>query len=477
MKNYQKQKCLIATLLLLTMIPLFMIPSSANSAQTEWKGRDESEVIVTDGDCPIVVEHETLTFDIQELPQYSYYDEHPSSPAGTVSAEYTFYNPSDMTVTTKLAFPVGDSYQAWPGNYTDYQITLNGEVVESQTHHTIYYYYANDFDLSVDLPKLCFDYKDDDFYKMDLPVTQYTITLPYYALTGSNYTRYGIDINPDNYPNTEFYFPDKPHWHVLEDGTYRLYDFARPGREITFYAIGEKLENAPVIRVYEDYKCNDDQLMTNDLAVVRRSGECTLGDLIFEKYDESRGISKIDWYNANIDLLRAGRDKNLPRVNVSDFTDFGEAMLRTWYCYEITLAPGERVTNKITAPIYPDISEEYRPSIFKYTYLLSPASTWTDFGTLDIVINTPFYMVKNNIDGFEKTENGYSLTLNGLPKDESGEYIDLNFILSESENPEWIYGSFLSNNKSKPGFFKAIGNFFVSIFNAIVNFFKRIFSF
>ena len=86
MKNYQKQKCLIATLLLLTMIPLFMIPSSANSAQTEWKGRDESEVIVTDGDCPIVVEHETLTFDIQELPQYSYYDEHPSSPAGPVSA-------------------------------------------------------------------------------------------------------------------------------------------------------------------------------------------------------------------------------------------------------------------------------------------------------------------------------------------------------------------------------------------------------
>jgi len=63
-------------------------------------------------------------------------------------------------------------------------------------------------------------------------------------------------------------------------------------------------------------------------------------------------------------------------------------------------------------------------------YLLSPAQTWDKFGSLEILINTPYYITESSINGFEKTENGYRCKLNGLPNEE------LEFTLSTSDNPQ-----------------------------------------
>ena len=103
--------------------------------------------------------------------------------------------------------------------------------------------------------------------------------------------------------------------------------------------------------------------------------------------------------------------------------------LMRWYEYEITIAPKESIVNTVTAPIYPAIDMNYDPNIFSYTYLLSPASTWASFGELEVIINTPFFITENSLDGFTKTEAGYTLKRNGLP---SGE---LEFTLCTSENP------------------------------------------
>ena len=118
----------LLTLLCLSLIFSLSIPVSANSAQTEWTGRTESGVVTTDEDCPIVIEHETLTFDLQEFPKYDYtsYDDF-ASYTGRVTAEYTFYNPSDMEVTARLAFPIETDY-TYPHSYTDYEITVNGDI-------------------------------------------------------------------------------------------------------------------------------------------------------------------------------------------------------------------------------------------------------------------------------------------------------------------------------------------------------------
>ena len=91
--------------------------------------------------------------------------------------------------------------------------------------------------------------------------------------------------------------------------------------------------------------------------------------------------------------------------------------------------------NAVTAPIYPAIDLDYKPGVYSYTYLLSPASTWAKFGKLDVVVNTPFYITKNSLSGFEKTENGYSARFDGLPEGE------LEFTLCSAENPKYApYG-------------------------------------
>ena len=87
---------------------LGMIPVSANSAQTEWEGSAQGGIVVSDSECPLIVENELLTFDIQEFPKtfYESLDEYLAY-SGKVTAEYTFYNPSDYTVRATLAFPFG----------------------------------------------------------------------------------------------------------------------------------------------------------------------------------------------------------------------------------------------------------------------------------------------------------------------------------------------------------------------------------
>ncbi|MBQ3000737.1 MAG: hypothetical protein IJD63_03205, partial [Oscillospiraceae bacterium] len=121
----------------------------------------------------------------------------------------------------------------------------------------------------------------------------------------------------------------------------------------------------------------------------------------------------------------------------------------------------------VTAPIYPSIDTDYDPDIYGYTYLLSPAKTWKSFGTLDIVVNTPYYITESSLEGFEKTDTGYTLTLEGLPDGE------LTFTLSTSEDPEPpktnIFYGFLYVIAF---FFSGIVYLFESLFAGIVNLFS-----
>ena len=95
-------------IVLLLMFSLLAVPASANSAQTQWRGTDATGAIVTENDCPLIVEHELLTFDIGQFPE-SYYREVSDYLAysGRVTAEYTFYNPADYSVDATLVFPFG----------------------------------------------------------------------------------------------------------------------------------------------------------------------------------------------------------------------------------------------------------------------------------------------------------------------------------------------------------------------------------
>ena len=107
--------------------------------------------------------------------------------------------------------------------------------------------------------------------------------------------------------------------------------------------------------------------------------EMSFKDYALRGYDETSGILESDWYNAQVELLRLSSEtlgNGLIQIEEGDFS------LMRWYEYTLTLEPGQTLKNAVTAPLYPAIDAGYTPSLYSYTYLLSPAKTWAQFGEL-----------------------------------------------------------------------------------------------
>ena len=103
-----------------------------------------------------------------------------------------------------------------------------------------------------------------------------------------------------------------------------------------------------------------------------------------------------------------------------------------WYRYTIEVGPGETVTNAVTAPAYPAIDGKYENPLQKYTYLLSPASLWKKFGTLDVIVRSGEYLTESSPSSFEKTEEGYKAHFDSLPEGE------LTFTICADESPRHV---------------------------------------
>lgn len=411
----------------------------ANSAQTYWQGTAASGAIIAEKDCPITVEHELLTFDINDFPP-NYYRADDFSYTGKVTAEYTFRNPADYTVTATLAFPFGTYPSYIPQSYNEddeqeysdthrYGVTVNGIGIESNLRHT----YINGAYSNADLEKIGSSYIEGSFYKADMPVTKYTFKAS------------GITKEPHNSAYASFSLtanPAETRTIMLPNSGYDYHDgkksatagvWVENGDEIVIYAIGKPYESAPAFTVY--YSGAEEEI-TDGSVELTSTETMTYEQLVFTEYEEERGISKVDWFNAIVCMHESiGAEAGL----IFDFhapLNLSRDSLMRWYIYEITLAPGQTLTNAVTVPIYPDIDGNYEPSVYSYEYLLSPAATWKSFGALDIIINTPYYIIDSGFENTEKTENGYKLSFDSLPDGE------LEFKLSASQAPEEIKSAY-----------------------------------
>ena len=432
-------KIFALSLALCILLGVGTVPVFANSAQSYWEGVDQTGAIITDGDSPIVVEKELLTFDLQEFPK-NYYSEIDEFLAytGKVTAEYTFYNPSEMTVTAKLLFPFGcdaqyaDFYDYEANTRLDnvdtgkYDILVNGEAVNKTIRYTLSSYH-DQFVLDEDLGLLHDGYVQDDFYSSDLTVTKYT-----FKVSGVDNEKYraadvGFDV-PEGVGNFRIYYPGQNGAHKQNDGDMRIHGSADELSEL--YVFGTPPSQLPDWKVYKDGGVEDEEVISGTVSLFS-TDTMTFQEFVLSNWSAETGVSEVDWYNAAVCELK-GSLKNsgdYPIVNMYYHSQNFDGSLMRWYEYEITLGAGERIVNVVTAPIYPSIDLRYEPDVFGYTYLLSPAKTWKSFGELEIVINTPYYVSNSSIDGFTKIETGYTVKLDGLPDGE------LTFNLSTSENP------------------------------------------
>ena len=398
-----------------------LITVSANSAMKYWHGSSGNGTVSSDQDCPLTVEHEDLSFFITDVPD-TYFDsiEMLSAYRSYVQADYTFRNPTDMTVTSRLVFPFGiapsylevKSLDTLPEAYT---VAVNGIPAETKLRCT---YQKSTFDVTRDIDMLRDGYYDDPFYSPDLPVNHLVYTAA--DLPESDHSVLAFEMANDPM-KTRLYLEDANSWNSSA-ASLRTGAFVSNGDTLDLWILGEMPETLPQWKGYEDLSLEKE---TEGKAELTSSETMTMYEAVFRSYDPESGILENDWYNAWVSLLNAemtagGLIGELPRSI--------ESRLMRWYDYEITLEPGETVINSVRAPLWPSRDDAYEPPVFEYTYLLSPASTWSSFGDLDVDIHTQLYMVRQDETfAFEKTDDGYHAHLDGLPDKE------LVFSLSASE--------------------------------------------
>ena len=433
---------LVAFAILFFIGDLFRLTAYANSARRIWYGVDMTGTIVKGENCPVEVENEQLSFDISEFPQ-SYYEKKGDflKYNGKVTAKYTFYNPADYKVTAKLVFPFGLYPEYGPDEYDEknqvykrtddtakFDIKINGKEIKKTLRHTLYYS-ENVFDVHKEMSMISDGFIKDDFYSPELSVTKYV-----YKISGVDKKLYNREVAEIEIPafdgKRRYYLEQSSYGFTTNDkGNTRIGVDAENGEEVEFYVIGEPVKDLPKWKFYESGS-NESKEIKGEMKL-KSTSKMTFKEFALAKLDKNGQILESDWYNIIVELYKQATVENSGAIFISVY-DTGERLksLLRWYEYEITLGPGEKITNTIEAPMYPTIDESYDPGIYKYNYLLSPASTWAKFGNLNVDINTPFFMTDSNQDGFTKTETGYNFKSNGLPEGE------LRFTLCESEKPK-----------------------------------------
>lgn len=423
-----KKALFLSTILSISMA----LPAMANSAQTHFEGISPAGTLFTGKQSPLVVEQEVLTFDLQEFPESHYRElEEYLSYDGKVTAEYTFHNPSDADITVEMAFPFGRTpdygftYDAQTGerfyaaDAEKYDVMLDGVPIEKMTRHTLAYY-GDGFGLEKDIALLQDGFQKDGFFRPDLPVTKYTWHI---EDIDAEYTsaRAGF-VWKDNGETTRLLLQEQLGGTTTEESI-TVQCWVENDGEVVLYAFGEPLKKE--LKWFYENGMEDERFACTQTFVSAET-------LTFEEYalaQEHTGILDYDWYNALVGHLNANLlDFGVIGSEVHSVLDPARDLMR-WYAYEMTVPAGETIVNTVAAPMYPDVNVWYQPPVFDYTYLLSPAKTWADFGKLDIIVNTPYYMTDSDF-AFEKTETGYRTSLDGLPEGE------LSFTLCADEAPQ-----------------------------------------
>lgn len=440
-KRKSKIKCIASILLALLVCLLAVVPASANSGPRYWRGTGGTGVVSGQGECPLVVEHETLTFDVPELPQ-SYYE---STEAflqydAKVTAQYTFYNPTDMTVRANLLFPFGlspdygsylydeaqDTYQSGVDR-EKYGAQINGAPADTKVRYG-YWDGGYDFDPVQALSTIQEDLVKGEFLHADLPMYIYT-----YSVSGVDSATYraarvaaSFDYDP---ARTRVMLKDSLGGRLQDSGA-TIMAHVNNATEIVLYVFGEDVGEIDW-KFYENGGLETE--ISGQLSLTSKQST-TFYALAMHGRDPASDISAVDWFNAVLYCMEDSlwEQTCVYHSTLRDDWDVSSSLL-AWYEYEIELAPGQRLTNTVTAPLYPTIDDGYVPEIYTYLYMLTPASLWADFGTLDIYINTPYYLVDIDaslaVEEFSKTETGYALHLDSLPEQ------DLRFTLSTESSP------------------------------------------
>ena len=395
------------------------ISAEANTAPAYWEGTSSSGAIVKEENCPVVVEKEILNLNISTLPHGGKVEH--GKYAATVSAEYSFYNPTDSKVDMTLLFPFGvvPSYVSERANDEVSAVTVDGTSTECSVRYSYADNSSYDFNIDKETSRVQDGKKQDSFYAEDMPVKEYRLTLTVPEGNGVYCLKIKLSFNPKK---TRVLFPSESDTRLkISGGDMYAYSYFREAGEkiVTFYAVGESfLSESPKLYRGDKEIVSADSIAETDM---------TFSEFVLSERSENSNVSDIDWYNAFVDMLgeQGGKDGSVDGFLLE------EKNLMRWFEYRMSIPAGGRAVNRVCAPLYPTVDGSRNPR-FEYSYLLSPAGKWADFKEIEIKIDTPYYLSNGSLD-FTKTdkEDGkgftYSYNRSSLPQGE------LTFVLTEKD--------------------------------------------
>ncbi|MBR3358210.1 MAG: hypothetical protein IKG46_10360 [Solobacterium sp.] len=418
------------------------LPAKANSAIMIWQGTDVSGVVSADEECPLTVLHEDLTFQITDTPDSSFGD--PDSfrdYSSTVIAAYTFHNPSDLHVSARLAFPFGPlPYYAYPRSDEDYstvfekerekyRIEINGQPADVTMRYT--WLYGRDYDTSLDLPLLEDSYHTDEFLRPDTPVTIFTYKPVLSEPEKASHISASAVLSGDS---SEVRWMLEPFRGLTIKESRTEASVWASEEEVHLIVLGPQDPQEPSW-TFTDAETDKEAEGT---MVLENTETTTFLDCVLAAKKIFPDMSDHDWYNIFVGSLNASLEGS--RLYTNSFIEpVRHEQIMRWYVYTLEADPGETLINSVTAPVYPDVNMGYKEPVYTYTYLLSPASTWKEFGTLDVDIRTDLHLLKTSQPGFEQTDAGHRASFEKLPEGELS--FDLCTVSSPSRknNSGWLY--------------------------------------
>ena len=470
-------KKLISLLLIFVMLPCFILPTSAMapSPPTELYG-NTSTGIRFPTESGVIIEDQSVVFDLSDFPDYGD-KETAGEYSGSVTTEYTLYNPTDKEMTLKLSYildrvPSDYFEEVQDVEISKHSLMINGKDVQPAIRHCLFYSSYNENTNFHDL--IHDEYINDGVCGPNMTVTKYTFRQ---SGVTEEHARLGFNIPENDIYGRCFYLGERSYTSNRLADTVGLRIYAgENGSTFDVYVFGRDLEEFPEWTVYTSYY---DESETTD-GRVELVGKETLSfsEYVFSYYDESLGISEVDFFNMAATEMSSYVISVSSNAPVEKLHNSFKNSATTGYVYEITIPAGERLVHTIVAPVYPSIETAMEPETYYYKYDLYTENAEMYTGNINIRINTPYYIIQNDYCVFEKTDGGYSMSI--TPIEKVDDYLTaihggFNFTLCESENPQKV-----TTDYSGLGIliiFVIIALAISTVVNSVIEAIKNIFSF
>lgn len=416
---------IIASVLCLgiNIFPFSKTNASANANLLEWQGFNQDGETVTERDFPVMVENETITFDLLNLPTSADYS------AGTfdysnskVTAEYTLYNPTQNRYKAVVSTPNHYATLKNTGDESNFGVFANGEKIQTVSRYSLI---PEDGKLTTSgLPLFSNKFEETAFYTTNTQVTEVI-----YKINGNKdqLNKLGLTIKWSlNAKEIRAYTLDTPLTKTKEGYKYSVKQVKED--EIKVYFVGRATKiGTEYLLTSTDRKVDIDNFSFEE----KRKITYTLKSFVEKLHAESESSLLIsDYYNVIISHLERDYKKGDQSTSLFNPHIACSETIMKWDLFEMGVEPGERIKYTVVTPYQVSYkNENYSPVVDVYEYLLSPSKSWDKFGNIDIIINTDYYIVKNEEFEFQKADNGYFISLEKLPKGE------LSFTLSPTKNP------------------------------------------